>query len=151
MRGSILGLCIPGVLLLGPAMFLAVSPAADRLATVTIDYPANESIFPPDFAAPTFLFRDAADSTVLWRIKVAFADGSRSLRVESRAPHMQVGEIDTRYITPTRPVECGAVPLDRAGSPDPAQGRPGGRQRTRASAPPSIGSGTLLELGVELW
>ena len=100
-RRSALGLCIPGILLLAPAMFLAVSPAADRLAPVTIDYPANESIFPPDFVAPTFLWRDPVDTAALWRIEVAFSDGSPGLRVESRAPHMQVGEIDPRCLAPT--------------------------------------------------
>jgi Flp pilus assembly protein TadD len=100
-RRSALSLSISGILLLAPVVFLAVSPAADRLAPVTIDYPANESIFPPDFAAPTFLFRDAADTAALWRIEVTFAGGSPSLRVESRAPHMQVGEIDPRCVVPT--------------------------------------------------
>jgi Flp pilus assembly protein TadD len=96
-----LRLCIPAVLLLAPAVFLAVAPAADQHATLTIDYPANDSIFPPDIAAPTFLFRDPVDTAALWRIEVAFGDGSPGLRLESQGPHMQVGEIDPRCITPT--------------------------------------------------
>ncbi len=75
--------------------------AADESATITIDYPQDGSIFPPDIAAPTFLWRDANDGTDLWRIEVKFNDGSDSIRVESRGELMKVGEIDRRALSDT--------------------------------------------------
>ena len=43
-------------------------------APLVVDSPAEGTIFPPDLAAPTFLWHDpsAAD---LWRVEVAFPDG----------------------------------------------------------------------------
>jgi len=41
---------------------------------VTVDYPENESLFPPDIVAPTFLWHDDAE-TDAWLIKIAF-DGT---------------------------------------------------------------------------
>ena len=37
---------------------LCVQAAVAQLSPITIDYPAEKSIFPPDIAAPTFLWRD---------------------------------------------------------------------------------------------
>jgi len=60
------------------------SPAANSLAGITVDYPVEGSIFPPDFTPPTFLWRDAAASATSWAIDVAFADDRPAVRV--RAP-----------------------------------------------------------------
>ena len=43
-------------------------PAADSPAPITIDYPESGSIFPPEFVAPTFQWRDPAPAAKLWRI-----------------------------------------------------------------------------------
>lgn len=60
---------------------------------VTIDYPSDGSLIPPDFAPPTFRWRDTS-SAEAWEIRVDFADGSNRLRVKSRGEPMRVGEID---------------------------------------------------------
>ena len=44
--------------------------AQNAPATIVIDYPADGSIFPPDMAAPTFLWRDTAPGAVSWQIDV---------------------------------------------------------------------------------
>ncbi|MEN8148724.1 MAG: tetratricopeptide repeat protein [Planctomycetota bacterium] len=50
--------------------------AGDAPATgLTVDYPLDESIFPPDFVAPTFLWHDAADGVDTWLVTIAFATG----------------------------------------------------------------------------
>jgi Flp pilus assembly protein TadD len=71
------------------------------LAPITIDYPAEGSIFPPEITAPTFLWRDAAESTTLWLIDVAFADGAAGIQVKSQGERLRLGEIDPRCIAET--------------------------------------------------
>jgi len=66
---------------------------------LTIDYPAEGALFPPDFAPPTFLWHDATAATA-WRIEVSFASGP-PLRIVSSGPHPQLGEIDTDCISST--------------------------------------------------
>jgi Flp pilus assembly protein TadD len=73
------------------------SPAANSLAGITVDYPVEGSIFPPDFTPPTFLWRDAAASATSWAIDVAFADDRPAVRVRAPGEAMRVGEIDDSY------------------------------------------------------
>ncbi|MGA2185190.1 MAG: tetratricopeptide repeat protein [Bryobacteraceae bacterium] len=75
--------------------------AAERPANITVDYPAEGSIFPPDIAAPTFLWRDANPEASAWRIEVRFADGAKPLKVKAPGPLMKVGEIDPRAVGET--------------------------------------------------
>jgi hypothetical protein len=72
-----------------------------RLATITIDYPLEGSIFPPEIGPPTFIWHDAAEHAERWGIDVAFADGSPAIYAESRGEPMRIGEIDPRCISPT--------------------------------------------------
>src|SRR5690242_11062993 len=67
---------------------------------ITVDYPLNGSIFPPEITPPTFLWRDPAKADS-WRIEAAFHDGSTALRVNSAGERLQIGEIDERCIAPT--------------------------------------------------
>ncbi len=70
-------------------------------AAITIDYPAEGSIFPPDLTAPRFIWHDAAETAANWLIEVTFADGSAGIRAESQGEHPRVGEIDPRCIDPS--------------------------------------------------
>jgi Flp pilus assembly protein TadD len=71
-------------------------------AKITVDYPADGSVFPPEFPAPTLLFRDAEPKSTSWVIEVASADGSVRKRVKSAGEPMRIGELDP---------ECkGAIP-----------------------------------------
>ena len=82
------------------AIVALLALAGDGPAPVTIDYPENESIFPPDVAAPTFLWRDANASAKLWRIDVTFGDGAAGIQAVSKGERLRIGEIDKRCIAP---------------------------------------------------
>jgi Tfp pilus assembly protein PilF len=77
-----------------------VLAAGGNPAALTIDYPLNESIFPPEITPPTFIWHDAAKAANLWRIDATFADGSARMRFESRGPRLSIGEIDPRTVSP---------------------------------------------------
>ena len=63
-------------------------------APITIDYPEEGSIFPPEITPPTFLWRDGEKSARVWRIDISFADGSAGIHATSRGERMRIGEID---------------------------------------------------------
>jgi Flp pilus assembly protein TadD len=75
------------------------SPA--HLASITIDYPLDGSIFPPEITPPTFIWRDPAENAARWRIEIAFADGSARMVVQSPGERLAMGEIDPRCVSPT--------------------------------------------------
>ena len=81
---------------------LAAQHAAEPApAAITIDYPAQDSIFPPDMVAPTFLWRDPAKTAAVWRIDIEFADASPAIHLKVPGERMQVGEIDPRAVSST--------------------------------------------------
>lgn len=67
-----------------------------QLAAITVDYPSEHTLFPPDFAPPTFQWRDANPASILWKIEVSFEDKSPAIQVESKGEGLQIGEIDER-------------------------------------------------------
>ena len=79
---------------------IAFARAQNGTTPIVIDYPADGSVFPPDMAAPTFLWRDLVPGTISWQIDVSFADGSASIHLAAKGERMQIGEIDPRCITP---------------------------------------------------
>lgn len=86
MRGAVLlALAIP---------LFGASPAP-----LAIDYPLPNSLFPPDLAPPTFLFRDSTGAAA-WRVEVSFAEGA-PLRVNAAGEPLRVGRIDERCISST--------------------------------------------------
>jgi tetratricopeptide (TPR) repeat protein len=72
---------------------------ADVRPSITVDYPQDASIFPPDMIAPTFLWRDEDPSVRSWRIGVKFADRAKALGVISAGEGMKIGEIDARCVS----------------------------------------------------
>lgn len=84
------------------------SPAGDNPnashAVITIDYPSNQTLFPPDLAPPTFQWRDPDSAATVWRINVVFADHSSPIEIKSNGERMQIGKIDERC------AKAGAVP-----------------------------------------
>ncbi|MGO9113846.1 MAG: tetratricopeptide repeat protein [Thermoguttaceae bacterium] len=85
-----------------PASSVPLPASGDSpLASVTIDYPAEGSIFPPDMTAPLFSWHDTNQTSAFWRIDVTFADGSADIRTESSGPPPQIGEIDPRCVAVT--------------------------------------------------
>jgi tetratricopeptide (TPR) repeat protein len=90
-----------GAALLVASASLVERVGAQRPAAITVDYPAEGAIFPPDISAPTFLWRDANASATEWDIDVEFADRSARIKVQSAGPLMHVGEIDPRAVGET--------------------------------------------------
>jgi Flp pilus assembly protein TadD len=72
------------------------TPLPNPPAKITIDYPLNGSVFPPEITPPTFLWRDPSDSAMRWVVEVSFASRSEAIRVETPGAFMQVGESDPR-------------------------------------------------------
>ena len=88
-----------GVLTLGLAH--SAPAAQSNLATLTIDYPRDQSIFPPDFTPPTFRWRDPVDTATSWTLDFTFAGDAPALHLRVAGDRMKVGEIDPRCVSPT--------------------------------------------------
>jgi Flp pilus assembly protein TadD len=82
------------------ALCLAQLPTPPPLSPITLVSPLNDSLFPPDFAAPLFEWRDSSAAT-LWEIEVAFSNGSTRLRLRTAGEAPRVGPLDRRVIGPT--------------------------------------------------
>jgi tetratricopeptide (TPR) repeat protein len=79
----------------------AGSQPPDDSPLITVDYPAPDSLFPPEITPPTFLWHDACQSATAWRLEIAFSDGSPALSLPAEGQPARVGEIDPRCIAPT--------------------------------------------------
>ncbi|NNN18892.1 MAG: hypothetical protein HKL84_03445, partial [Acidimicrobiaceae bacterium] len=67
--------------------------------SITVDYPEDGSIFPPEITPPTFLWRDSNKSASKWQIEITFADGSLPIHVITAGKRMRIGEIDPRCVS----------------------------------------------------
>jgi tetratricopeptide (TPR) repeat protein len=85
-----------GIVLLG---FLLAAPSPP--ASITIDYPEQGSIFPPEITPPTFLWRDSAKGVALWRIDVSFGAGAATIHATSKGERMRIGKLDTDCVADT--------------------------------------------------
>jgi len=73
-----------------------------RPRPITVDYPLEGSLFPPEFPAPTFEWHDASPRARAWTIEVSFGQGvAPSLRATSRGEPPRIGEIDPRAVGST--------------------------------------------------
>src|SRR5579863_7913597 len=68
--------------------------AEERAGTITIDYPLEGSVFPPEITPPTFLWHDPAESVTRWVVDVSFAGHVDGIRVETSGERMQKGRLD---------------------------------------------------------
>lgn len=82
----------------GILAWLALAAAESPLV---IDYPADGSIFPPDFAPPTLIWRDAASNSLIWRIQITFESGAPAFELTVPGSPLGIGEIDYRAVAPT--------------------------------------------------
>jgi Flp pilus assembly protein TadD len=64
-------------------------------APITIDYPQDGSVFPPEFPAPTFVWRDASADAVAWLVEAA------GIRARTSGPRLRIGPTDPRAVAPT--------------------------------------------------
>jgi Flp pilus assembly protein TadD len=63
-------------------------------AKLTIDYPADGSIFPPEITSPTFLWHEEDKTATHWVVEVRFADHTPAIRIDAAGEYQQMGEID---------------------------------------------------------
>jgi Flp pilus assembly protein TadD len=70
---------------------------AGSAAAITVDYPEEGTIFPPEITPPTFLWRDPSGTAATWRIRIAFTAGGPDIELQTRGELMRVGEIDDSY------------------------------------------------------
>jgi len=76
--------------------------AERRPRPITVDYPLEGSVFPPEFPPPTVLWRDASERATAWTIDVSFGEGAApSLHATSRGEPLLIGEIDSRAVGTT--------------------------------------------------
>jgi len=100
----VLGIIVAAVAVFGrpaAAQPQRVQSASAGLASITIDYPLEGSIFPPEITPPTFIWHDGAEKATRWRIDVVFSDGSTSMPVVSAGERPAIGAIDQRCISST--------------------------------------------------
>jgi tetratricopeptide (TPR) repeat protein len=75
--------------------------SSDATAKLTIDYPEDGSIFPPEFPPPTFLWHDSTRGAALWKIEVSFTDGSAAIQETSSGERLRIGKIDPDCVADT--------------------------------------------------
>ena len=107
-RIHLLAICAAAIWAAIPAVRLGAQRPSARpagtgaTAAIAIDYPLEDSVFPPDFAPPTFLWRDAEPSARAWAIEVEFGDGGGAeIHAQSAGAAPRVGEIDRRAVSDT--------------------------------------------------
>jgi hypothetical protein len=89
-----------GIFLLGLLMALAAD-ALNPPAAITIDYPEEGSIFPPEITPPTFLWHDAGKGVAFWRIDVSFGAASATIHATSKGERMRIGKLDADCVADT--------------------------------------------------
>ena len=71
------------------------------LKPITIDYPEDQSVFPPDMTPPTFLWREPDEEATAWQVDITFADGSPKIQLSASGERFQPGENDERCVAPS--------------------------------------------------
>jgi hypothetical protein len=106
---------------IGVAALTLAATAADtnNAAAITVDYPQDGSIFPPDIAPPTFLWRDEQANATHWTIYVEFTGKATPVRVESKGELFQPGPIDERCVGAIPPELTPEQAASHTWKPDP--------------------------------
>jgi tetratricopeptide (TPR) repeat protein len=76
------------------------SQTVHNIAPITIDYPLEGSVFPPEMIAPTFLWHDQEALADTWMIDLSFENYSPHVYVLIPGEDPPKGEIDPRCVTP---------------------------------------------------
>lgn len=83
---------------------LTAARDGDARGALTVDYPFDGSIFPPEILAPTFLWHDDSQGTDAWLVDVAFGEGDAHLYVLVPGMDPPRGEIDPRAVSETNEI-----------------------------------------------
>jgi hypothetical protein len=81
-----------------PAPIAFPSEPAGRLE---IRYPLDETLFPPDIAAPTFVWNDETEGVAQWEVMLRFEGDGEPLRFTTAEPGWRPTEIDCSTIAAT--------------------------------------------------
>ena len=82
MRVTTGGLIGSGLLLVAGWGIQAAANHSTALAGITVNYPKDGSIFPPDFVPPTMEWRDSEPRAKYWGIEFDFSDGAAAVQGE---------------------------------------------------------------------
>jgi hypothetical protein len=63
---------------------LAVYQQGADYGDITIEYPLNETLFPPEMIPPTFRWKDNVPASKAWLVRIEFADGGRFMHFPVR-------------------------------------------------------------------
>jgi Flp pilus assembly protein TadD len=87
---------------------LGQTPRAGEPARITIDYPSEGAVFPPEITPPTFLWHDPSETAKRWVIEVSFASRADGIRLETAGERLQMGKIDPKAgpATPLTPAQA---------------------------------------------
>jgi Flp pilus assembly protein TadD len=87
----------------GAVLAAAVALAAcGRPRPITVDYPLEGALFPPEFPPPTLEWHDPSPAARVWSIEVTLAGATApGPHATSRGEPPRVGEIDPRAVGPT--------------------------------------------------
>jgi tetratricopeptide (TPR) repeat protein len=118
----------------------ATPPAAGAAAKITIDYPEDGSIFPPEITPPTFLWRDGGKGAAFWRIDVSFGNGAAAIHATSRGERLRIGRIDPDCVADTNepPKLTPQLAAAHTWTPDPAAWQAIKRQTVASAATVTI-------------
>ncbi len=61
---------------------------------LAITYPLDETLFPPEIVAPTFLWSEETEGVDAWTVMVRFADSEPSLRFTTTSPRWRPSEVE---------------------------------------------------------
>ncbi len=70
------------------------SQTAAAPVKITVDYPLDGSVFPPEITSPTFLWRDSSETAKRWVFEITFAHHAAIIHMEVPGDPLQIGEID---------------------------------------------------------
>ena len=70
-------------------------PAAPA-GSLQIQYPLDETLFPPEIVAPTFVWKDATEGVGKWEVMLRFDGGDEMLRFQTAEPRWRPSETSPR-------------------------------------------------------
>src|SRR5215203_3253660 len=62
--------------------------------SIEIKYPLDQTLFPPEIVAPTFVWGDKTDGVQKWTVLLRFDDKDDVLRFPTAEPHWRPSEAD---------------------------------------------------------
>ncbi|MBN2530800.1 MAG: tetratricopeptide repeat protein [Deltaproteobacteria bacterium] len=82
-----------------PSPLPKAEPNVRKISVITIDYPLQGTVFPPEFPPPVMMWRDPGGDVSAWRIEIGFGDGTAPLRIEAEGAPLSIGRIDPRTVS----------------------------------------------------